>query len=55
MSVCELLERGPILTTRRSATRSAAQICRCTGYQAIVDAVKLAATKVARRARRKAS
>jgi carbon-monoxide dehydrogenase small subunit len=47
MSVYELLERSPDPTDEEIRDTLGGQICRCTGYQAIVDAVKLAATKVA--------
>ena len=47
MSVYELLERSPDPSDDEIRDTLGGQICRCTGYQAIVDAVKLAATKVA--------
>jgi carbon-monoxide dehydrogenase small subunit len=47
MSVYELLERSPDPSDEEIRDTLGGQICRCTGYQAIVDAVKLAATKVA--------
>ena len=47
MSVYELLERSPDPSDEEIRDTLGGQICRCTGYQAIVDAVKLAATKLA--------
>ena len=47
MSVSELLERSPDPSDEDILDTLGGHICRCTGYQAIVEAVKLAAKKVA--------
>jgi carbon-monoxide dehydrogenase small subunit len=47
MSVCELLERTPNPTDDEIKDTLGGQICRCTGYQAIFEAVRLAVTKMA--------
>jgi carbon-monoxide dehydrogenase small subunit len=47
LSVCELLERTPNPTDEEIKDTLGGHICRCTGYQAIVEAVHLAAKKVA--------
>ena len=46
MSVYELLERSPDPTDEEIRDTLGGQICRCTGYQAIVAAVRSAATKL---------
>ena len=47
ISVCELLERTPNPSEEEISDTLGGHICRCTGYQAIVEAVHLAAKKVA--------
>jgi carbon-monoxide dehydrogenase small subunit len=47
LSVRELLERSPDPSDEDIMDTLGGHICRCTGYQAIVDAVKLAAKKTA--------
>ncbi|HET9061909.1 MAG TPA: 2Fe-2S iron-sulfur cluster-binding protein, partial [Candidatus Binatia bacterium] len=47
LSVCELLERTPNPSDEEIKDTLGGHICRCTGYQAIVEAVHLAAKKVA--------
>jgi len=47
LSVCELLERTPNPSEEEIKDTLGGHICRCTGYQAIVEAVELAAKKVA--------
>ncbi len=47
LSVRELLERSPDPSDEDILDTLGGHICRCTGYQAIVDAVKLAAKKMA--------
>jgi len=45
-----LLNSNPNPQRRRSATPSA-KLCRCTGYQQIVEAVQLAAERTAKEAK----
>jgi len=47
MSVYELLEHNPEPSEEQVRDMLGGQICRCTGYQAIFEAVRLAAEKVA--------
>ena len=47
LSVCELLERSPDPSEEEIRDTLGGHICRCTGYQSIVEAVHLAAKKVA--------
>ena len=47
LSVCELLERSPDPSEEEIKDTLGGHICRCTGYQSIVEAVHLAAKKVA--------
>jgi carbon-monoxide dehydrogenase small subunit len=47
MSICELLERSPQPTDDEIRDTLGGQICRCTGYQAIFKAVRLAIDKTA--------
>jgi aerobic-type carbon monoxide dehydrogenase small subunit (CoxS/CutS family) len=47
MSVYELLERRPDPSEDEIKDTLGGQICRCTGYQAIFEAVRLAARKLA--------
>ena len=47
LSVCELLERTPNPSDDEIKDTLGGHICRCTGYQAIVEAVHLAAKKLA--------
>jgi len=47
LSVCELLERTPDPSDEDIKDTLGGHICRCTGYQSIVEAVHLAAKKVA--------
>ena len=47
MSIYELLERSPDPTDEEINDTLGGQICRCTGYQSIVEAVRLAAEKSA--------
>jgi carbon-monoxide dehydrogenase small subunit len=47
MSVYELLDRSPDPTDEEIKDTLGGQICRCTGYQAIFEAVRLAAAKLA--------
>jgi aerobic-type carbon monoxide dehydrogenase small subunit (CoxS/CutS family) len=47
LSVRELLERSPDPSDEDILDTLGGHICRCTGYQAIVEAVKLAAKKMA--------
>lgn len=47
LSVCELLERSPNPSEEEIRDTLGGHICRCTGYQSIVEAVHLAAKKVA--------
>ena len=47
ISVCELLERSPKPSEEDIMDTLGGHICRCTGYQTIVEAVKLAAEKLA--------
>jgi len=46
MSIYELLERSPDPTDEEIRDTLGGQICRCTGYQAIVAAVRSAAAKL---------
>jgi carbon-monoxide dehydrogenase small subunit len=46
MSISELLERSPDPTDEEIRDTLGGQICRCTGYQAIVAAVRSAAAKL---------
>ena len=46
LSICELLERSPSPSDAEIKDYLGGQICRCTGYQPIVDAVKSAAQKM---------
>ena len=43
VSVTALLERDPDPDDARSATALSGNLCRCTGYQGIIDAVRVAA------------
>ena len=47
MSVCELLAHDPDPSEEQVRDMLGGQICRCTGYQAIFEAVRLAAKKMA--------
>jgi carbon-monoxide dehydrogenase small subunit len=45
MTACDLLESGQTDTEQAVREGLSGHICRCTGYQGIVDAVYAAATK----------
>ena len=47
MSVYELLERSPDPSDEQTRDTLGGQICRCTGYQSIIDAARLAVSKLA--------
>jgi carbon-monoxide dehydrogenase small subunit len=47
MSICELLERSPQPTDDEIRDTLGGQICRCTGYQTIFEAVRIAIEKTA--------
>ena len=47
MSLVPFLEENPDPTEEEIRDALAGNLCRCTGYQHIVDAVKLAAQKMA--------
>ncbi len=46
MSACELLERNPDPTEEEVRVGLSGNMCRCTGYQGIVDSVLAAAAKM---------
>lgn len=46
MTVCELLQNSPDPSEQEVRDALGGQICRCTGYQAILRSVKLAAVKL---------
>jgi carbon-monoxide dehydrogenase small subunit len=46
MSVCELLEANPDPGEEDIRTWLSGNLCRCTGYQNIVEAVRLAASRM---------
>jgi carbon-monoxide dehydrogenase small subunit len=50
MAVTDLLERNPNPTDEEIREDISSNLCRCTGYQNIVDSVKLAAEKLAKEA-----
>jgi carbon-monoxide dehydrogenase small subunit len=46
MSACELLERNPDPTEQEVREGLSGNMCRCTGYQHIVESVLAAASKM---------
>jgi carbon-monoxide dehydrogenase small subunit len=54
LSAVQLLERNPQPTREEIAHGLEGNLCRCTGYSHIIDAVECAAKKMARNAHRKA-
>jgi carbon-monoxide dehydrogenase small subunit len=46
MSACELLERNPDPTEEEVRVGLSGNMCRCTGYQGIVESVLAAAAKM---------
>ncbi len=46
VAVADLIDRHPDLTRRQAAEALAGHLCRCTGYQKILDAALLAASRV---------
>jgi aerobic-type carbon monoxide dehydrogenase small subunit (CoxS/CutS family) len=46
MTACELLEKGTVRTEDEIREALAGHVCRCTGYQSVVESVQAAVAKV---------
>jgi len=55
LSAYQLLKRNPQPTEAEIRHALDGNLCRCTGYQHIVDAVQMAAKQITQKARRKSN